>query len=114
MSYKPTVWRDGDLVTASKLNKMEQGVAGAGNILIVHEGINGLDKTYAEIRDALANGTFVILLTVSTQPFENVSMDFIITAYFEGVISDKYVVITTNGIYYKTSDENGYPAVELA
>lgn len=26
MAYEPTVWNDGDLITAEKLNKLEQGV----------------------------------------------------------------------------------------
>lgn len=27
MAYEPTVWQDGDLITAEALNKLEQGVA---------------------------------------------------------------------------------------
>ena len=30
MSYTPTTWTTGDTITATKLNKMEQGIAGAG------------------------------------------------------------------------------------
>lgn len=30
MAYTPTVWATGDIITAEKLNKMEQGIAGAG------------------------------------------------------------------------------------
>lgn len=26
MSYEPTVWKDGDVITAEKMNKIEQGV----------------------------------------------------------------------------------------
>lgn len=53
MSYEPTVWKDGDLVTSAKLNKLEQGVANCGGILIVHADENGrLDKTWQEIYDA--------------------------------------------------------------
>ena len=39
MSYTPTVWKDGDVVTSTKLNKLEQGVAaasgGGGSAFIV-------------------------------------------------------------------------------
>ena len=53
MSYTPTNWKDGDLVTSAKLNKIEQGIAAGGGILIVHEDENGtLDKTWQEIHDA--------------------------------------------------------------
>lgn len=32
MSYTPTTWTTGDTITATKLNKIEQGVANAGGI----------------------------------------------------------------------------------
>lgn len=31
MSYSPTTWKSGDVVTSAKLNKLEQGVAEAGS-----------------------------------------------------------------------------------
>lgn len=38
MTYEPTQWKAGDTVTSAKLNKIEQGIAGAGgaNILVAH------------------------------------------------------------------------------
>lgn len=35
MSYEPTNWQAGDIVTSAKLNKLEQGLANL-NILVVH------------------------------------------------------------------------------
>ena len=35
MSYTPTTWATGDTVTATKLNKMEQGIANAGSVAVV-------------------------------------------------------------------------------
>lgn len=32
MAYTPTVWATGDTITAEKLNKMENGIAGAGSL----------------------------------------------------------------------------------
>ena len=34
MSYTPTTWTTGDTITATKLNKIEQGIANAGGALI--------------------------------------------------------------------------------
>ena len=57
MSYTPTNWTTGDTITATKLNKMEQGIAdGGGGALIITDTNGTLDKTFAEIYDALANG----------------------------------------------------------
>lgn len=63
MAYEPTVWKSGDLVTATKLNKMEQGIAGSGGgVLCVRDDTNGtLNKTFGEIVTALENGTFVYI-----------------------------------------------------
>ena len=37
MSYTPTTWKKGDVITSAKLNKMEQGIAnGGGGALIGH------------------------------------------------------------------------------
>lgn len=57
MSYTPTEWKSGDTVTSAKLNKIEQGIAAGGGILIAHIIDNGnnpqtLDKTWQEIHDA--------------------------------------------------------------
>lgn len=57
MSYTPTTWAAGDTVTAAKLNKLEQGVA-SGGVLVVNMSLNNdetigtLDKTWQEIHDA--------------------------------------------------------------
>ncbi len=56
MAYTPTTWNRGDTVTSTKLNKLEQGVANAGNGLIITDTNGTLDKTFAEIYDALADG----------------------------------------------------------
>ena len=61
MSYEPTNWKTGDVVTSAKLNKLENAVAGAGGVLVVN--INNqsgaLDKTWQEIHDALMAGYYV-------------------------------------------------------
>ena len=56
MAYTPTAWATGDTVTATKLNKIENGIANAGSALIVTDTNGTLDKTFAEIYDALADG----------------------------------------------------------
>ena len=55
MSYTPTTWAAGDTVTAAKLNKLEQGVASGGGVLVVNMvnlNTGELDKTWKEISDA--------------------------------------------------------------
>lgn len=64
MSYEPTNWKTGDVVTSAKLNKLEQGVA--GGVLVAHldEETGNVDKTWQEIYDALADGKTVTCFVV--------------------------------------------------
>lgn len=36
MAYTPTNWANGDVITSEKLNKMEQGIAGSGDVYALH------------------------------------------------------------------------------
>lgn len=58
MSYTPTTWTTGDTITASALNKIEQGIADGGGgalIVTVSDSPYTMDKTFAEIYTALAD-----------------------------------------------------------
>ena len=70
MSFTPKAWNTGDRVNASDMNRIENGVANAGNALIV--GASGtwtmgiepgvtLNKTFLEIYEALASGASVVV-----------------------------------------------------
>jgi hypothetical protein len=60
MSYTPTTWTTGDTITASAMNKIENGIANAGNAMIVTGSyVNGnytLDKTIQELYEATLAG----------------------------------------------------------
>lgn len=90
MAYTPTNWKDGDIISAEKMNKLEQGVAesGGGGVLLVNvtessDGGGGsvavnsaspmlnsvgdsstftADKTYAEVDAAVKAGKMVYLV----------------------------------------------------
>lgn len=70
MSYNPTTWTTGDTITASAMNKIEQGIANAGGgkydaydfiVSQVDSGTPVLEKgTWQGIYDALQNMEHVI------------------------------------------------------
>lgn len=68
MSYEPTNWATGDIVTADKLNKLENGVVGSsssGNLIATATKNDNnyyvLDKTWKDIEDAInAGGTVMV------------------------------------------------------
>ena len=68
MSYEAKEWVNGELITADKLNHMEDGIASAGGgveLFVVtfsqpeFGGAVTADKTYAEIHEALQQGKAV-------------------------------------------------------
>lgn len=56
MSYDKQTWQRGDVITANKLNHMEDGIADVGGVLVVQGTVDGptvtLDHTWQEIYDA--------------------------------------------------------------
>lgn len=63
MAYTPNTWKNGDVVTSSKLNNLEQGVAAAGALYVHYSDLDSTpacDKTFAQINAAIAAGTPVI------------------------------------------------------
>lgn len=63
MAYTPTVWETGDVITAEKLNKAEQGIADASNVVFpitvtyAPDGRSAtLDKALDEIDAAFSAG----------------------------------------------------------
>lgn len=103
MTYEPTNWKDGDLVTSAKLNKMEQGIASGGGILFVSitpvsESSLELDKTWQEIYDA----SFVVFTYFGEE------QKTVITSYYAYVDVNSYHVEL--GSYDLVTDSpDGYP-----
>lgn len=68
MAYEPTTWQTGDVVTAEKLNKLENGVVGSSSsenliaTLTYNEADDyfALDKSWRDIKNALDAGGIVV------------------------------------------------------
>jgi hypothetical protein len=114
MSYEPTNWKSGDVVTSAKLNKLEQGVAGVGGVLVVHGTIDestgtdfvSLGKTWAEINAA---DVVVVVGEVSLSAggaFKKRTSEVTTTVY-----NGQYVVDVGNDTLF-TDSPDGYPAAE--
>lgn len=67
MSYTPTTWKSGDVVTSAKLNKLEGGVAAANDEFVITctptaQDLSGtVDKTNAEIFAAYQAGKKIVI-----------------------------------------------------
>lgn len=63
MSYEKQTWEDGQIITADKLNHMEDGIADSGSADFIitfsgnsYDGDGAADKTWAEIVEAYTSG----------------------------------------------------------
>lgn len=104
MAYEPTNWKAGDIVTSAKLNKMEQGIAGAGP-LMVERTSNSLNKTWQEIHDAAlaficSPDGYIEEIIVGTLYEEGVSKPYIVSAKGVGSATE---------LAYSASSADGYP-----
>lgn len=105
MAYEPTVWKTGDIVTSTRLNKIENELANSSDgadMFIVTFTYGQLeytaDKTYSEILEALENGKSVMgICGRSTGPAVSVT-------YYEGEDHDRIIFVIPGyidgGYYY--------------
>lgn len=75
MSYAPTEWKTGDIITAEKLNNMESGIVGSAKVLFVSsDDETGLyNKTWNEIKNALSDGV-LCLVVYSDDAYSNINV----------------------------------------
>lgn len=85
MSYEKNTWAKGDVITANKLNHMEDGIAesGGGAFIVRLLDTNYLDKTYGEIYQAFLSGKVIwVVAGTSYCPLDDIQID-----EYEGEIS---------------------------
>lgn len=111
MSYIKQTWANGDIITAEKLNHIEDGIA-SGTLVIggfsYDRGFAGeSDKTWQEIDDALAAGAKCVI--VGTYNGGHVQQTVEITTVTEG----EYGISGSGGDFTATTTSaDGYPAAE--
>ena len=116
MSYDKQNWQTGDVITANKLNHIEDGIANGGgtsNLYITLSSDDGsMDKTWQEIWDTMTGGGLCFIL------FDNVGQDnFGFEYYVNGVTGDPSYEVSTydpihNEVVSFTADSaDGYPVM---
>ena len=77
MSYDKNTWAKGDVITANKLNHIEDGIenaGGGGGITLVNISTQDgetftADKTFAELFTAYSNGNLILYQSMGTYGF---------------------------------------------
>lgn len=107
MSYTKQTWVNGEVITDTKLNHMEDGIANAGGIMLVTEtnedDTSTLGNTYKEIKDAIDAGK-VAYISNSGGGFSGYTLINDI-----GGGNGDYQVATASHTW-TTDNENGYPS----
>ena len=112
MSYTPTEWATGDVITAEKLNNIEQGIVGGERFVITATNVADentpqtvptLDKTTTEILEAFKVGKVPLLKIVTPIGFtyltDNVTVMFS-DSDIDGVIFTFNGCSKTNGLWH--------------
>lgn len=118
MSYTPTDWKNGDIITEERLDHMEQGIADANSgsgVLVVTDTEGTLNKTWQEINDAgfavrklampdvMGGGASFSLLSFTSK---SGGFSAVFYSEYDGTLEEMvYVADTADG--YPTLSDNG-------
>ena len=117
MSYEKNTWANGDVITAQKLNNIEQGIEVATNsgvLPIYWDGRNGtlLDKTWQEIYDAIYAGNIcAVFIKIEGELLQILLEGFVSTVRYTGEYEVTVITLEDNQKFHFTcSAPNEYPA----
>ena len=96
MSYTPTTWQTGDTITATALNKMENGIANAGGYdLVIQLNHNSFDSVTAA---TLVSGSFS---AAEAKALNLEPLKVLVYGYSDDVVGYPYTVtFGTVSVYY--------------
>ena len=119
MSYIPTNWQTGDIVTAEKMNKIEGGIQSSGALVVLIENNDGYPQLQAPaqtITDAMINGRPVF--AYESHVNQDASADWYIgmDCSVSGAYGYQIVFLYLNGagmnlsqIYFHAAEGTDYP-----
>ena len=118
MSYTPTEWKTGDVITSSGLNKMEEGIAaassGGGGAFVVGynttETAMVLDKTAQEISDAFHNSFVMFAGAFGADTYQSQYMCWKIEEDESGYLFS-FMNMDGNSFSFSAQTLNDYPSM---
>lgn len=115
MSYTPSDWKTGDIITADKLNNMESGIVGSAKVFFVevNQETGVVNKTWNEIKNALSDG--MLCLTANSND-EAAVISVISSAALGGAgygIFINFADMTTTDPIAIAETPDGYPVTNV-
>ena len=108
MSYTPTEWEAGDVITAALLNKAEDGIAAAGYDAIIQADIDATDIDNITATATVLKGVFAELATASLTNGEPVAF-----FAFANLTTASGVYNVVGPVNYAVYDNDGEPQFEI-
>lgn len=118
MSYNKTTWKTGDIVTAEKMNNIENGIFNINNgnfdnFITFSEydtesGVIVLDKSYNQIAQMINNGIYPIIKTLNllnNSEEENIGFYFIKNMFFNNNGAGINVDIGNNNLVFTAENK---------
>ena len=120
MSYTPTVWVTGDVITDEKLNHLENGIKDNSGFLVTITAVDGdavlrMDKTYAEIKAVFTSNRPVFSVIEPSEGFNANPVYGMVHGVWEG--NEIFYVAITKGPWasgeevFSCTSEDAYPYV---
>lgn len=115
MAYVRQAWKTGDIITAEKLNNIEDGIITNKNFIIkstisYDDGTEVLDKTFEEIVVAVKNNGLVPIITMKTNNLNDArSLLVNINEIRIDEQSHYYAIVTDVGLTFAAEGRNDYP-----
>jgi len=119
MSYTPTEWKTGDVITADKLNNMESGILNGGSVYPVRmmvvppEGEGGpsytLQKAFGEIKNAIEYGSMVVVFVSNSNGPTTTLVSFMFPELIEINSGGGGTVHLSGNIALTAQTDNDYP-----
>lgn len=97
MSYTPTTWHGGDVLSAEAMNKIENGIAASEALEVQINSDGSLDKTWQEIYDAFPK----VYCVDQDEGKCNI---------FSVYVQDDSYIVETNSVL-STDSPDGYPTI---
>lgn len=108
MAYVEHLWKDGDIITAEKLNEIEEGIDTGDffiDVIVNNENQTVLNKTYAEIEAIIDEG---IIPWFKTQSGTRIEITTIIAVRR---IPGQYIIMMSNGKRTSVESKDSYPTI---
>ena len=111
MAYTPTNWTTGDTITASLLNKMENGIASAGSatplvVTVTESGANlNCNKTFNQVKAAMDANQSVYFDFTGTSDWDNA---YSLAVGYSNTLYSVTTFVNQNVFSFFASSADGY------